>query len=52
MGADQLYLSRRYFSSDANDATCRNSDLKCDLIVFLIMDMYALQSVMAGMMLN
>ena len=52
MGADQLYLSERYFSSDANDAACHNSNAKFDMIVFPIMDMYALQPVMAGTILN
>ena len=50
MGADQLYLFERYFSSDANDAACHNSDVKFDMIVFPIMNRYALQPVMAGMM--
>ena len=52
MGADQLYLSKRYFSSDANDAARHNSEAKFDVIVFPIMDTYALQPVMAGTMLN
>ena len=52
MSADQLYLSERYFASYLNDAACHHSDAKFDVIVFPMMDTYALQPVMAGMMLN
>ena len=43
MGADQLYLSEQYFSRDVNDAACHNSNAKFDMIVFPMMDTYALR---------
>ena len=52
MGADQLYLSERYFLSDVNQATCCNSNARFDVMVFPMMDTSTLQPVMAGTMLN